>query len=334
VLSAQGVEVVVARGIENLLEIDVDDRTTVFVASTQLLTPGPVDELITYSAPAERLVVATDDPWAPPVFGLSGSTRPFPAGAAEVAGDCGVADVRPGERLSWVDQGLDAPAGPGVHPCYTDFDIAAYVLLDRGTRGGPTVLLSDPSLLTNRRIAEGDQGAMALRALGHSPRLVWYVPTLADSAGSADRVIARALPPWFRPGLAVIAATFAAVVLWRGRRLGRLVPEPLPVVVRAVETTVSRGAMYRKSHDAGRAGRILQDATVTRLARRLGIPSAAPPSVVADRAAEVCGLDPVAVSALLTTSATDDAGLTRLAAGLADLERSVTARPDPTTTRT
>ena len=149
-------------------------------------------------------------------------------------------------------------------------------------------LLGDGSLITNEAILEADNAAIALRLFGYTDRLVWYVPSPADiaAADSSSRSIA---PPWFQPGGVLGTFAFVLLCLWRGRRLGRLVPEPLPVIVRAVETTESRGRMYRKSRDRGRALAVLQLATRRRLAAYLGLSASSPVSSVAAAAAAVSG---------------------------------------------
>jgi hypothetical protein len=69
--------------------------------------------------------------------------------------------------------------------------------------------------------------------------------------------------------LAVVALL---AVLWRGRRLGPLVFEPLPVVVKAVETAEGRARLYQDSRAVGQAADNLRAGTLTRLAKhfRLG----------------------------------------------------------------
>ena len=54
----------------------------------------------------------------------------------------------------------------------------------------------------------------------------------------------------------LLGGAVLVLALVRGRRLGALVPADLPVVVRAVETTQSRAALYRRSADRGRAARL------------------------------------------------------------------------------
>ena len=122
--------------------------------------------------------------------------------------------------------------------------------------------------------------------------------------------------------LATSAVVF--LCLWRGRRLGRLVTEPLPVIVRAVETTESRGRMYRKSRDRTRALAVLQLATRRRLAAYLGLPASSPVGSVAAAAAAVSGRSYHDVLDLLDSPAAhDDSSLVELANTLVALEKEV-----------
>ena len=120
--------------------------------------------------------------------------------------------------------------------------------------------------------------------LGHSGRVVWYVPSREDVPAGDEAGLTSLLPVWLGPVVALGGVAFVGLVLWRGRRFGRLVPEPLPVVVRAVETTESRGRLYRRARDASRAGATLQLATRTRLADYLGLPR--PTAMISSRGAD------------------------------------------------
>ena len=61
------------------------------------------------------------------------------------------------------------------------------------------------------------------------------------------------------------------LMLWRGRRFGRLVQEPLPVSVRASETVEGLGRLYRAARSRRRAADALRHAARTRMAPRLGL---------------------------------------------------------------
>lgn len=320
VLADHGVRVDIARGVNALLAAGVDGDTTVVVTDTQFLDQLLMPHVEDATASAGRIVITTDDPVALHLFGLDWPVVGYPASSDPAAVDCGTTDVRAGELLGVVDSGFLVSASPAVHPCFVSDDVAAYVVTERS--GEPQLAaFADPMAWTNERILTGDTGALALRAMGHTGRVVWYVPTADDLRGSSDRVIRAALPRWFMPSLWLVGAALAALALVRGRRLGRLVREPLPVVVRAIETTRARGALYRRSRDTGRAGAILRSATLTRLRRRLGLPSHASAEAVSERLAAVSGRTASAVAAVLTGPLpADEAALGALARDLTALE--------------
>jgi hypothetical protein len=134
------------------------------------------------------------------------------------------------------------------------------------------------------------------------------------------------LPRWVRPGLALLAVAMATVILWRGRRLGALATEPLPVVVRAVETTRSLGRLYRRSGDREHAAESLRRAARSRLAERLRLGSTTPPDVLAREVARRTGRTTDDVTALLGPTRavpSSDRDLITLARQLDELDREV-----------
>jgi hypothetical protein len=136
--------------------------------------------------------------------------------------------------------------------------------------------------------------------------------------------VAAQLPRGLVPALWLVVAAVLATMLWRGRRLGPLVVEPLPVVVKAVESTQGRGRLYRRVRDRDHAAAVLRGATVRRLAAVLRLPAGTPADQVARAVADLTGRDAAAVHHLLETRpVADDSALTRLAGDLAGLEREV-----------
>ena len=77
--------------------------------------------------------------------------------------------------------------------------------------------------------------------------------------------------------------------LWQGRRLGPLVAEQLPVVVRASETVEGRGRLYRSRRARDRAADALRTATLQRMLPRLGLGAARATAVVAAVAGRCAG---------------------------------------------
>jgi hypothetical protein len=166
-----------------------------------------------------------------------------------------------------------------------------------------------------------------LRALGRSDRVVWYVPSLDDVGVVPDGASGTSitdLVPWVRPVLAWLALVLVVTIVWRARRLGAVVAEPLPVVVRSAETTRGRGRLYRRARAHGHAGAALRAGTAARVAHRLGLPRSADAPTLIDALVRATGRDARDVETLLYgPPPTDDPGLLRLADDLHHLESEV-----------
>jgi hypothetical protein len=187
----------------------------------------------------------------------------------------------------------------------------------------PVIMLGDESLIINGAILDSDNAAIALHLFEHTSHLLWYVPSQADIAAT-DGSSRSITPSWFQPGLVLGTSAVVLLCLWRGRRLGRLVTEPLPVIVRAVETTESRGRLYRKARDRSRALAVLQQATRKRLATFLGLSASTALSNVAAASAAVSSRNYDDVMDLLESPAAhDDSCLLELASALRALEKEV-----------
>ncbi|MFK0117182.1 DUF4350 domain-containing protein [Streptomyces sp. NPDC090994] len=139
---------------------------------------------------------------------------------------------------------------------------------------GDTIVLGAPDILLNDRLAEHGNASLALQLLGSRPHLVWYLPSLSDATAADDgeRSLFGLLPSGWLWGTLQLFIAAAVAALWRARRLGPLVPEKLPVAVRASETVEGRARLYRKANARDRAAAALRSTTRTRLAPLVGIP--------------------------------------------------------------
>ncbi|MGL5862866.1 MAG: DUF4350 domain-containing protein, partial [Phycicoccus sp.] len=169
---------------------------------------------------------------------------------------------------------------------------------------------------------------LGVRALGSGDRLVWYQPGAGDltapGPGGETGELRPIWPVWTTPAVVLVGVVVVLLAVVRGRRLGRLVREPLPVVVRAVETTESRGRLYRRSGDRARAAEVLRAATRERLARRLALPRGVPFPAVVTAVAGSTGRSTDEVATVLGGPPPgDDAALVQLARQLTDLEERV-----------
>jgi hypothetical protein len=314
VLADQGVDVVVARDADALEGQPADADTTIVVTSSSSLGRSTTHRLLRHQGEA-MLVVVAPGPGLVRQLGLDTYPSPTDPGGP-VAGGCAAYD-----GLS-----LDVPTADAfdTEGCFRGKD---GVLLAEPRRG--LTLVGAPDLLTNDQVLAGDNAAVALRLLGQRDRLVWYVPDLADLRGSDGISLAGLLPDWLGPSMWVLGAAAVGLVLWRARRLGPLAREPLPVEVKAVETTRNLGRLYRRSGDRRHAASALRSATRATLAERLHLPRRADPAQVAAAVADHTGRPVGEVEALLLPDAAPpahDRDLTDLAQRLAALDREVSHR--------
>ena len=128
------------------------------------------------------------------------------------------------------------------------------------------------------------------------------------------------------PAYLVTLQLFIAVALaalWRMRRLGPLVAEPLPVVVRASETVEGHGRLYRSRRSRDRAATVLRDAARDRITTRLALPRDADADAVCAAVAARTGREPDTVRAIMFGPARDDAALVTLGQDIDALEEEV-----------
>lgn len=210
-----------------------------------------------------------------------------------------------------------------VTSCYPTGGAAGYVALT-GPGGGRTTLLGDGGALTNERLTGAGNAALALGTLGARQQVSWWTPNPADTGVTVPPTLRELLPrgvPW---AVAQLAVALVVAALWRGRRLGRLVTEPLPVVVRSVETTLGRARLYRRARARGRAAQVLRAAAVHRIAVRCNLSRSADPREVAVVAAGRVRRPAADVEALLVgVDPPDDTALVTLARALHALETEV-----------
>jgi hypothetical protein len=204
------------------------------------------------------------------------------------------------------------------------------------------VLLGDGTLLTNDRLDERGNAALALGLLGERPGgVLWLVPRPGRPVPD-ERSLADLLPDALGPASLQLLVAAAVLALWRARRLGRVVEEPLPVVVRAAEAVEGRGRLYRAAGARAAAADALRAAVRERVGQRAGVPTSAGRGELVTVVAERTGDDPAVVEALLYGGPpADDAALVRLADDLTVLEttltgpgRSSTAAPETARTQT
>jgi hypothetical protein len=324
VLGEHGVKVTVVRSQGELLDQVVDGATTVAITGTGSLSGRTAHTALVHAASSAGLILLDPDPEVTKGMGLPVASHL--ADLVDLAANCQGTDVGEAFRLARADRAY-LPTAPGTTAptCFPDKigGGGAMVSLPAAVGRPPVVMLGDESLIINGAILDSDNAAIALHLFGRTSHLLWYVPSQADIA-AADGTSRSITPSWFQPGLTLGTSAVVLLCLWRGRRLGRLVTEPLPVIVRAVETTESRGRLYRKARDRSRALAVLQQATTKRLATFLGLSASTALSNVAAASAAASGRDYEDVMDLLESPAAhDDSSLLELASTLRALEKEV-----------
>lgn len=215
-------------------------------------------------------------------------------------------------------------ASPGARSCYPGED-GGGTLLQLADSGGTTTLLGSSAPLTNSRLADEGNAALSLHLLGQHPTLVWYLPSVADPGlDDTRKSIFDLIPDGWYYGAAQAFIAVALLALWRGRRLGPVVTEPLPIVVRAAETAEGRARLYRRAKAADHAGETLREAARTRLRTVLGLPRDADAAALVHSVSERSGRPANEIGAVLYgPPVPDDPALVRLAGELDRVEREV-----------
>jgi hypothetical protein len=343
VLRQQGVDVEVVRSIGALEDAAPDAGTTVFVGNPTELGAGAAARLADAARLSGRLVLAGVDSVQLEALGLP--VEGFTGGGIDLVAGCDDSEVaRPRDVVSvWDTRYVVTGPADGVGRCFVvpspdgppdqpDPDAgrgSALVQLDATAAHPDTVVTGLGPAWANAVITDDSHAGTAVRALGAKPRLLWYQPGTSDTLAPGPDELDDAgdpsvWPAWTRPAIALLLATVVLLALARGRRLGRLVREPLPVVVRAIETTESRGRLYRRAGDRARAAAVLRAGAADRLVHRLAVGRGAGPDAVAHAASRATGLPPAEVADILFGPAPpDDAAMIHLAQQLTDLEERV-----------
>lgn len=283
------------------------------VTTTVVVTiPGRLDEDEFYAlAGSDATVVLVDPGPAVDQFDLPLSVAGGTSRVVEP--DCAVpAAERAGPARAGATQ---YETSGSAQSCYD----GRMVRSDAGSGGPMVVLGADP--LLNQHLDDDGNAALALDLLGQHPRLVWYTPELQ---ADGDQSMVELLPTWVIPVTLQLFVAAAVAALWRARRLGPVVTESLPVVVRSTETTEGRARLYRRGHTRGHAATVLRTASSDRLRTALRLPRGTDTTVLVSAVAERSGRDPSDVAATIAgTVPADDAALVRLADQLDALEREV-----------
>jgi Domain of unknown function (DUF4350) len=270
--------------------------TTLVITSPDLLSTGQLGQLA--RTPANLVLVEPDQAAlaavAPRVTLLGDAAiGPLPPGctwpAAVLAGSADLGG-----------SGLRVRSGPArVTQCYAEDGQATLVRFRSG--GRLVTVLGTGAPLSDAYLARQGNAALAINLLSSGGRVSWLVPAFSTSSGTGGR-------PRSFVSLVPLAAKLVALqlvvallltALWRARRLGPLVTEQLPVVVRASETVEGHARLYRSRRARGRVAAALRAAATARLTPAIGLPPGATPTAVTGALAARSTLDEAKIADLL-----------------------------------
>ncbi len=149
--------------------------------------------------------------------------------------------------------------------------------------------------VANSDLSADGNAAFALNVFGANPEITWLMAR-AEPPSGATRAPSL-LPPWWQIALVQCAVAFVVVAIWRGRRLGPILSEPLPVRVRAAETVEGHGRLYSRLNARDRAAEGLRAGAIARLSRAFG--HAEDPDALSAAVARRTGRDPAEVRRFL-----------------------------------
>ena len=322
VLRNQGVDVVVTDSLNATADAarEYDDATLFVYDIDYALDKQQLTRMLTLT----DTVVALD-----PSQELLELFSPALAPAGHVDGTatarCGVGAASAAEVLSVDGQGyrvLDNRDDAEIETCFGSGD-DIYSLIQIETDGKRFVALGALEAFTNGKILAQGNAALGLNLLGSTNTLIWYLPGL-DDYDTTQLQPYELSPSWLIPVSLSAFLVAIAAMLWRGRRLGPLVVENLPVTVRASETMRGRARLYEHANARLHTLDSLRIGTIARLATTCGLPVVATVDDVIFATAAAAKLDQNDVRTLLVDAApTNDRALLQLSDELLRLEQRV-----------
>ena len=294
--------------------------TTVFIPVPELVELTGSSAFADARAARDLVVVGPDDTML--------ETMRIDAGAADTVDDdvrepgCEHPDASAAGDVLIGGVTFGAPESAVV--CYADRGDATFVeLVASGRR---VTLLGSGSFMTNLHLDDHGDAALALRLLTRNPTVEWVYPRLVDLPAQEPRSLTELLPHRLLVATAQVCVAILLLALWRARRLGPVVVEPLPVVVRAAEAVEGRARLYETARALDQAGNALRAGLRDRLVRVLGLaPDADPQTMVAAVSARTGREATAVIDLLYGPPPADDAALVRLAADLDQLDTEVRA---------
>jgi hypothetical protein len=297
---------------------------TLLITSPGLLTAGQRRQLATANA---DLVLA--EPGAAALRSFAPAVRVAKASApitTAAAPSCGLAAARLAGSASAGGTTYRPPSyATGCYPVDGAPSLVSY-----RARGRTITVLGNAFVLSDGALGSGGNAALALNLLSARPTVVWLTPepkVVSAKAAPARRTAPPLIPMGAWLVVLQLLVALMITIIWRARRLGPLIIEPLPVVVRASETVEGHARLYEARRSRDRAAAIGRAAMLGRVIPLLGLARDAPPEAVVDAVALRSTLTRDRIQRIgYGPAPASDAELVQLANDLDELERQVRAQ--------
>lgn len=330
VLKREGVNITFTRDYDTALELS-QPGTTVLMADPPYWMDFDLSRL--YSSGADLVLLSPSDDVvyeASRVFGTEFMIAGSYGETSTQDAQCELPAALAAERIRNTGTGFESIADfsesgvpANISMCFP-MDWGAHLVQITDSNDATLTLFDDSAAFSNGVILENGQAALALHLLGANSELVWYLPYADNTMAQEESNSGWPLPFTLFATVALISILFIAI--WQGRRLGPVVSEQLPVVVKSSETTLGRGKLYRAAGARGRAAAALRAGSASRIGARLGIAAGSTPEHFARTVSMSTNRTESDVYNLFYGPApSNDAALTALAQQLSTLESEINA---------
>ncbi|HET7310798.1 MAG TPA: DUF4350 domain-containing protein [Mycobacteriales bacterium] len=315
----RGVEVV---AVHEVSSAPLGTTATVFVPDPTSLTRSDLRSLAD-----EAMTLVVIAPTDRELQALRVVATPLPHDEQGTVGSgCAFSPAAIAGRVRYDGSTYAAPAAQ--QQCYGNGAAAGLFVYDTGR--ARVVVLGSGRTLSNEWLGDEGDAALGLGLLSGSRQLLWVLPRPSTQAPSDTKPkgLLTLLPD--RLVWATLQLVLAVIVLalWRARRIGPVVAEPLPVVVRATETVEGRARLLRAARARGTAGAALRAAAVERMRDRLGLAPDSGQAAVVESVCRHSGWRASDVEQVLFGPAPPgDTQLLRLSQELDQLDRAVRNGP-------
>lgn len=306
-----------ARGVVQVLEelgadvaidrsVPEDDDSSALLLEDRL-TDDDRDRLMEWVEAGGVLVVA--DPTSPLTPGTAArQTGPI------AAGNCTIPALSGAELITTRSANLFPRTDAS---CFGDREFAHIVAEPRGA--GNLVSIGGPGIFTNAALDEADEAVVLVALLAPDPdaaRVAFLAPSVV---ALGDEDVTDLVPTRVTNAVLQLMVAFLLYALFRARRLGPVVSEPLPVRIEGSELVLGAGRLAERAKDPASTASVLRADLNLRSRRALGVRDDVDEEALAALIATATDVEHERVVASLNEPVTDEDGLVRIAREIDEL---------------